>query len=187
MATQTKDHLKPTFSLSHFHTRKGFTLIELVIVIALVGVLAAIFSPKLLHLIDSHRADAAAEQIVSHLRLAQEYTISQHITHGVNFDKDNEAYSVYSKTAGSTYTPVKNPLRPGQDLIEDFTDEKSKLYGVTIESANFPTSSRYSVEFDFLGIPGGIGSSYSGYVSIKKGTETRNIGVEAETGSVSIW
>ena len=162
-------------------SKDGFTFLELVIGIALVGILAAIFSPRLLHLIDSHRADAAAEQIASHLRLAQEYTISQHITHGVWFGTSEEHYCVYSKWDSSN-DPIKNPLRPGQDLIEDFTDSKSKLYGVTIESASFPTSSRYSVEFNSLGTP-----NYSGYVNIAKGSETRNIGVERETGAVSIW
>jgi prepilin-type N-terminal cleavage/methylation domain-containing protein len=163
-------------------SKNGFTFIELVIVIVVVCILTAIFSPRLLHLIDSHRADAAAEQIASHLRLAQEYTISQHITHGVWFGTSEEHYCVYSKW-DSSKDPIKNPLRPGQDLVEDFTDEKSKLYGVTIESANFgPNSDKYSVEFNSLGAP-----NYSGYVNIAKGGETRNIGVERETGTVSIW
>ncbi|MCK4648244.1 prepilin-type N-terminal cleavage/methylation domain-containing protein [bacterium] len=37
MTIQTKDHSKPIFSLSHFHTSKGFTLVELLIAILILG------------------------------------------------------------------------------------------------------------------------------------------------------
>lgn len=162
-------------------------MIEIVIVILLVAVLGALFVPRLLQQQDSFKVEAAAEQIANHIRSAQSHAIAQHITHGVNFDKDNEAYSVYSKTAGPTYTPIKNPLKKNKDLIVDFRSGQeytdSQLEGVLIDSAQFPTSSRYSVEFSALGAP-----NYSGYISIKKGTtEERRIGVATETGAVSVW
>ncbi len=169
------------------NSKNGFTLIEIVIVILLIGVLGALFVPRLLQQQDSFKVEAAAEQIANHIRLAQSHAIAQHVTHGVNFDKDNEAYSVYSKTAGPTYTPIKNPLRKNKDLIIDFDSPDSEYYDsnlkdININSAQFPTSSRYSVEFSALGAP-----NHSGYVNITKGSEVRNIGVELQTGAVSIW
>ena len=164
-------------------------MIEIVIVILLVAVLGALFVPRLLQQQDSFKVEAAAEQIANHIRLAQSRAIAQHITHGVWFGTTpTNQYSVYSKTAGPTYIPIKNPLRKNKDLIVDFRSGQeytdSQLKDVLIDNAEFPAGSGvYSVEFSALGAP-----NYSGYLSIKKGTtEERRIGVELQTGAVSVW
>lgn len=162
--------------------KKGFTLIEIVIVIVLIGILAAAIGPRILHLQDSFKVEAAAEQIANHIRLAQSLAIARHDDHRVYFDTANHAYSVYNVDTGDT---VKNPLNPGKDLIVDFKNPDSEYYdsqlkGVTIESLS---PANYSATFNPLGKP----TAGRGSVTITKGSSTRYIGVAAETGAVSIW
>ncbi|MCG2676050.1 prepilin-type N-terminal cleavage/methylation domain-containing protein, partial [bacterium] len=58
--------------------KAGFTLIEIVIVILLIGVLGALFVPRFLRQHDSFKVEAAAEQIANHIRLTQSQAIARH-------------------------------------------------------------------------------------------------------------
>lgn len=45
-------------------SKKGFTLVELIVVIAIIGVLAAIIVPTTLHFVNEGRTEAAREELV---------------------------------------------------------------------------------------------------------------------------
>ncbi|MCK4648243.1 type II secretion system protein [bacterium] len=161
---------------------KGFTFIELVIVILLIGILTAAIGPRILHLQDSFKVEAAAEQIANHIRLAQSRAIAEHPStgtekFGVGFDiKPANLYSVYDQDGEA----VTNPLKGGSYSLWgiDF-DTDEQLKGVAIDDT---TLIEHQVDFDALGRP-----SSGGKVTISKGSSICYIGVAAETGAISIW
>ena len=154
---------------------KGFTLIEIIIVIFIIVILAGIFAPRLFRQADSFKVEAAAEQIANHIRLAQSRAIAEHEDHRVYFDTTNDAYSVYNVGTGIT---IKNPLKPDKDLIIDF-DTDGQLKGIDISSLS---PAEYSATFNALGKPTAGGS-----ITITKGSSTLHIDIVTETGAVSIW
>ncbi len=57
--------------------RAGFSLIELMVTIAVLGIIATITAPNLIDMIDKRRAVGAAEEVVSLLHLARSEAIKQ--------------------------------------------------------------------------------------------------------------
>jgi len=80
--------------LSMARGQKGVTLIELVVVMAIVAIMALFMAPAIGEWLDNFRIRQAARDIASTLQLAKMQTISTRQTHSVNFDTDNETYQM---------------------------------------------------------------------------------------------
>jgi len=63
--------------------QKGFTIIELVIVIVILGLLATLVFPSAADIINNHRLESTAKEIVSDLRIAQQKAISKEAAYRV--------------------------------------------------------------------------------------------------------
>lgn len=63
----------------------GFTLVELIVIVALVGILAVFVTPALMHLSSAHRVDLAAAEVMGTLRMTRTQAIafSDHV--GIKF------------------------------------------------------------------------------------------------------
>lgn len=162
------------FTNSRKFASPGFTLIELLIVVAIIAILGVMTIPGWFRQMESWKLDAAAEQIQSHIRLAQERAISEQKNYGVGFSTGDNLYSVYGENG-----VIEDPIK-GKDLIVYF-DTDDQLKGIEITTVNFGENSY--VNFGFLGDP-----TAGGYVTIKdKNGNEKDISVYAETGSVRIW
>lgn len=78
--------------------KSGFTLVEMMVVIAVAGVLTAIAIPTYIAWLPRHRANGAARQLFTDLQYARMRAISENNDYKVEFDTGNNLYKVYDDT-----------------------------------------------------------------------------------------
>ncbi len=78
-----------------FRQRKGFTLLELMTVMVIIGIIAAMAMPNFDLSIKKIRFKSASNTVISGLRLARSAAISHKVQYGVNFDGTNNVISVF--------------------------------------------------------------------------------------------
>ncbi len=145
---------------------RGFTLIELVIVMAIMAIIAAMAAPRYGRALARHRADAAARRIVADLALARQRAraMSQSVT--VAFDWPQSRYTIAGladpegKAAAYTVSLREEPYLASIDVV-DFAGAAS-------------------ITFNGFGRP-----SAGGQVSIASGSSTRVVQVDAKSGEAS--
>ena len=84
--------------------RAGFTLLELLIALALVAALSALAVPGMGRMLAGWRLNAAARQVVMDLKLARGRAISESTTRRVRFPVPGRAYQHERQRPSGTYT-----------------------------------------------------------------------------------
>ena len=110
-------------------TKKGFTLIELIVVIAIIGVLAAILIPALLGYVKKSKVTAANSSAASLYNaintvlteLDEEGIDTGEIT-GLSYTKNSKSVTVSKTAAGSAETTPDSPEEVYKALKEYFND-----------------------------------------------------------------
>jgi len=114
----------------------AFTIIELVIVMMIVGVLAAFATPRLSRWLAITGVDAAAREIATELQLGKMRAISQNTRYRISFNTENNTYQVQKYVTG-TWQDVGDPklLPAGVDLVSATTTPTFKTLGTTLAGA----------------------------------------------------
>jgi len=171
-------HLGPTMIHSHFPTivpasakRKigAFTLVELVIVVMIIGIMAAATVPTFARALAYYRADAAAKRIQVDLDLAKKQALTSNTAQVVSFDVASHRYSLPG---------VENLDHPGTVYEVDLSLHP---YTAQMVSAAFDNAGDADVEFNAYGVP-----DSSGTIVIRVGSEQRTVVVDPNSSVTEI-
>lgn len=93
--------------------RKGVTLLELIIVMVIIAIGAALVAPGIGAWIPTYRLRGATRDVVSHLRTAQMKAVSLNMEHRVRFTNATNYLIEYKTTAGWVAEGSQQNLPPG--------------------------------------------------------------------------
>jgi prepilin-type N-terminal cleavage/methylation domain-containing protein len=145
----------------------GFSLLELILVMAIITTLAAIATPRFGAAQCRYQADLAARRVVQDIKLAQTRARVRSASQTIIFWKDQNEIEIVG--AGG--------LDP--HLSEYRTRIWDSPYHGDITSAQFDGNNE--LVFNGWGIP-----DSGGYTTLEVGTETRRITVDPNTGEATI-
>ena len=145
----------------------GFTLIEVVIVMIVMGIMTAVATPRYRSTIARYRAEAAAKRIASDLNYARAEAIHQGVNQQVTFDTSFDSYSL-----------------PGLPHI----NRPSEVYSVSLAETSYPANittadfaGNPSVTFDIYGQP-----DFTGSVIVVSGNAQEIVVLDVVTGRASV-
>ena len=162
--------------------RKGFTLIELVMLLLVLAIVAVVIMTDLSTSVNATRLDAAGWKLKSDIIYAQRLAVTQQVNHGVIFDPSAETYSVYRQTSSTT---VNDPLSGAPMTTNYATDSNVKKVGIVVTSISAPTTNQ--LEFNSFGVPsdGTTVLSSDGTVTLGLGSSTSVVTIIKNTGKVN--
>ena len=121
---------------NYYKNQNGELLINLLVTLAIIGVLAAISIPLLKNYQPSLKLNLAIKNLTSDLRYIQQQTITEQKIHMIQFSTSTNSYDLLKfDTATSTLKSVFLPTDISFDSISGFSDNIVKFnpYGAVYE------------------------------------------------------
>jgi prepilin-type N-terminal cleavage/methylation domain-containing protein len=158
--------------------RRAVTIIELVVVLMVMGIMAAVAAPAFFDSLLFHQVEAAAQRVKVDLELARNTarltSQSQHVVF------TSSGYTIMSDVAANA---LKNLDDPNVDYAIDLTGDPYQLDGVM---SNFQDS--VEVSFNGFGTPvNGDGETFDeGTVTLNLKSHTCVVTLDGRTGEITI-
>ncbi len=148
-------------------SRGGFSILELVLILAIIAVVAAIAAPRYASSLANYRCEAAAQRIIRDLGVARAEARSGSTNITVTFDAANNKYAI-----AGVASLESSALTAGLTLSD-------APYYAQLLNASFGLDE--IVTFDGYGVP-----DTGGTVVVGVGGVTRTIGLDTQTGLADI-
>lgn len=108
----------------------GFTMIELLIILCLMGIIAAIAMPNFMNWRHNYRLKAAAQDVYSHFQLAKLTAVRRNTFCTVVFNKDGGTYTVFMDTDRNMAVSEEEEILVTVDLQKEY-EGSVKMENVT--------------------------------------------------------
>jgi len=111
--------------------KAGFTMLEMMIVVVVIGIFAAMATPMLFSSIPKLKSRAEARNILSMLRIARGRAVSENLQYGVYLDTSNKQYFIFMDSVNpslSTYD-VGDSIVMGPQIMERDVVFASQSFG----------------------------------------------------------
>jgi MSHA pilin protein MshC len=167
--------------------RKGFTIIELVMVIVLIGILAVYAAPKL-RSISTMNAGAFTDKMLADIRYAQNLAMTRNLRSRVSFAITSYAIKTSTTSTCSAFTPATDPAT-GQPFTVDVTLAPYSGAGITL---SLPAMT--CLEYNSIGQPynctglGNVCATFSSGMTVTVNSPSGvagSITVSSQTGAVN--
>ncbi len=147
---------------------EGLTLVEVLVVIALIGAITAVGVMSYSTMVQSYRVKGAALQIYGDMQYARMKALKEGNPCAVEFS--GTTYSVKTSGNDGTWGTTDDVVQKGFDIAMDYT-------GVNVDSSNL-TNNRAVFNPD--------GTASGGRVVVSNSAKTQSVCVNNSTGSVRI-
>ncbi len=147
--------------------RRGFSILELVLVVVIIAITAAIAVPRYVSSINFYRTDLAAKRIATDLAMARDNAWTTGAQRTATFDAAANTYSMPG---------IRSLERSTADFAVDLS---GRPYYCDLVSVNF--QGRTSVTFDAYGLP-----NRGGQVVVRSGQFQKTIVLNPYTGNATI-
>lgn len=132
-------------------SHKGFTLVEIMIVLAIMGIMAAIAMPNYRTYMAQRRLNGAVRQVYGDLMAARQRAISENRTIGVVFGSDNHGYTIFADTDGDGSADGGETVLQTRDIYPAYYDVWVDGQGLLVDFYTNGTSRNPVINFGFTG------------------------------------
>ena len=147
--------------------RFGFTMVDVVITVLIIGIMAAVAVPRFVDSLHRHRADAAAAKIQADLEYARRTAMARSTQLTVQFAAASNDY---------TLVGIDRPDRVGESYHVTLSDHP---FESTLVSASLGGDE--AVQFNQYGVP-----DSGGTITVKSGSYQQTITLNADTGHARV-
>jgi prepilin-type N-terminal cleavage/methylation domain-containing protein len=171
------------------NTQKGFSLLELLITIAIMGIAAGIAIPDLIRFMDNYRVKKAANQLYSDMQYTKFNAIKQNQDWAIVFDSSAGKYYVCSEKGGdNSWAIAQNTIEkevelPGEGGVKyghgSATKDATVSGGTSFSTDDITFGNNYAT-FN------GLGSGNAGYVYLENKHDTTYAVGKESTGFITI-
>jgi len=137
----------------------GFTIVELLVGIALIAMITAIAVPNYISWLPNYRLRSASQDLLSNFQKAKLASVKNNVNVAVCFKSDNSGYSAFVDTNA-------NYADDGEEMVADvaWSDYKSLVVNLAFNTFDTNVGARPCMAFQPTGIP--IDGSVDGFSSV---------------------